>query len=189
MSGAVNEAPAPEIKRMPFAAVAAGESGAIAGYASLFGATDMAKDRVVKGAFAASLARRGASGVRLLWQHDPKEPIGIWTSLAEDERGLFARGRLNLDVMRARDAFALIRQGAVDGLSIGFRAERARADPRSGVRHLAAIDLWEISIVTFPMLPDARVAAVERRGDAALSSLAARIRSAAASFHDPRRPA
>jgi phage head maturation protease len=79
--------------------------------------------------------------------------------LREDSRGLFARGRLNLAVARAREVAALLEQGAIDGLSIGFKTVRARRDRRAGIRRLAEIDLWEISVVTFPMLPEARVMA------------------------------
>lgn len=135
--------------------------GLFEGYASLFGIADLGKDIVERGAFRDSLTRRGSTGVKLLWQHDPAEPIGRWTALTEDSRGLFVRGRLSLAVARAREIHALMREGAIDGLSIGFRSEKARTEPRSGLRRLERIDLWEISIVTFPMLPQARVSAVK----------------------------
>jgi uncharacterized protein len=137
------------------------ETGLFEGYASLFGVADLSRDVVEPGAFRQSLARRGASGVKLLWQHDPATPIGRWLSLVEDEKGLRVRGRLTLSVARARELHALMRDGAVDGLSIGFRTERSRADPGSGRRHLLKVDLWEVSLVTFPMLPQARVSAVK----------------------------
>lgn len=143
--------------------------GTFEGYASLFRLPDLGRDVVEPGAFTESLARRGASGVKLLWQHDPAEPIGRWTSLIEDTRGLFVRGRLSLGVARARDIHALMRDGAVDGLSIGFRTLRQRNDLQNGVRRLIRIDLWEISIVTFPMLPEARISAVKCRALAAVS--------------------
>jgi HK97 family phage prohead protease len=138
-----------------------GEGGEFEGYASLFGVPDLAGDVVEPGAFRESLARRGARGVSLLWQHDPAMPIGRWLFLIEDRRGLKVRGRLSLEVMRARELRALMRDGAVDGLSIGFRTGRARADPATGRRHLLSVDLWEVSLVTFPMLPGARVTAVK----------------------------
>lgn len=138
------------------------ETGEFEGYASLFGVPDLGKDIVMRGAFRDSLARRGPSGVRLLWQHDPAEPIGRWLSLVEDETGLRVRGQLNRSVARAREILALMRDGALDGLSIGFRVDKAQTDPRGGYRRLFAVDLWEISIVTFPLLPAARVAAVKR---------------------------
>jgi HK97 family phage prohead protease len=141
----------------PPASVAA--DGTFEGYASLFGVPDLGRDVVERGAFTASLKARGAAGIRLLWQHDPGEPIGRWLSIAEDARGLMVQGRLNLDVARARDVHALMRDGAVDGLSIGFKAQKARTDPATGYRRLIAVDLWEISIVTFPMLPGARISA------------------------------
>ena len=129
--------------------------GHFTGYASLFGVPDLGRDTVAPGAFAASLARRGAAGVRMLWQHDPAEPIGSWLSLKEDGRGLRVAGRLNLAVQRAREIDALMREGALDGLSIGFRV--VRASPERGGRRLLAVDLWEVSLVTFPLQPDARV--------------------------------
>jgi HK97 family phage prohead protease len=135
--------------------------GLFEGYASLFGIADLGKDVVERGAFRDSLTRRGPGGVKLLWQHDPAEPIGRWVALAEDSRGLFVRGQLSFAVARAREIHALMREGAIDGLSIGFRSEKARTEPRSGLRRLERIDLWEISIVTFPMLPQARVSAVK----------------------------
>jgi uncharacterized protein len=127
----------------------------------VFGVIDLAKDMVLRGAFRESLAARGPRGIKLLWQHDPAEPLGVWTTLVEDQRGLLARGRLNLAVARAREIHALMREGAVDGLSIGFKTVRARAEPRSGVRRLETIDLWEVSLVTFPLLPQARVRTVK----------------------------
>jgi hypothetical protein len=166
----------PEIKRAPAALAAVEPDGSFAGYASLFGIADLAGDTVEPGAFAASLARRGPSGVKMLWHHDPAEPIGAWTVLREDARGLWVAGQLLTEVRRAREALALMRAGAVDGLSIGFRTVRARAEKSAGRRRLLEIDLWEISLVTFPMLPGARVAAVKT----APPAVAARLRSAAA---------
>ena len=150
--------------------------GVFEGYASLFGMTDLGKDVVMPGAFTDSLKKRDASAVRLLWQHDPATPIGRWLSIEEDRRGLRVRGKLNLAVERARDIHALMREGAVDGLSIGFRVERARAERPTGLRRLEKLDLWEISVVTFPMLPGARVETVKRMP----GNLASSIRSTAA---------
>jgi len=139
-------------------------AGAFEGYASLFDMVDLGGDAVAPGAFSASLRRTGAAGVRMLWQHEQDQPIGAWLSLVEDARGLKARGRLNLEVARGREAYALLAQGAVDGLSIGYRTRRARKDARTGARLLIELDLVEISIVTFPMLPQARVSAVAAKG-------------------------
>jgi HK97 family phage prohead protease len=136
-----------------------GAPGLFEGYGSLFGVVDLGRDMVMPGAFADSLARRGAAGIRMLWQHDPGQPIGVWTRMVEDRRGLFLRGRLNLAVTRARELDALLRQGAIDGLSIGYRIVTSRSEPRSGIRRITRLDLWEVSLVTFPMLPQARVLA------------------------------
>jgi HK97 family phage prohead protease len=144
----------------PFAKISA--DGAFEGYASLFGVIDLGRDRVVQGAFRDCLARKPPSAVKLLWQHDPAHPLGVWEEIAEDEKGLKVRGQLDLAVAKAREVHALMRSGAVDGLSIGFRTERARKDNATGVRNLEKLDLWEVSIVTFPMLPGARVSAVKR---------------------------
>ncbi|MGV2980298.1 HK97 family phage prohead protease [Camelimonas sp. ID_303_24] len=131
--------------------------GLFAGYASLFEEPDLGGDIVQRGAFAASLVQRGAAQVRMLWQHDPAQPLGRWLDIREDARGLRVRGQLNLAVQRARELQALMAQKAVDGLSIGFRAVRASRDGRSGLRRLLHVDLWEISLVTFPMQPAARI--------------------------------
>ncbi|MBL8235387.1 MAG: HK97 family phage prohead protease, partial [Bryobacterales bacterium] len=98
------------------------------GYASLFGREDLSRDIVIPGAFKESLARRGPRGIRMLFQHDPAEPIGVWEQIEEDRKGLFARGRLMRDVARAREVLSLMKAGALDGLSIGFKAEKARRD-------------------------------------------------------------
>jgi len=107
------------------------EAGIFEGYASLFGVPDLKGDAVAPGAFAASLARRRASGVRLLWQHDPAEPVGAWLDLAEDSRGLRARGRLNLGVGRARELLALCAKGRWTG-SRSASAPSGRAARRAG---------------------------------------------------------
>src|ERR1700761_1141395 len=135
--------------------------GTVEGYASLFGELDQARDMVMPGAFEASLKKRGVRRVPMLFQHDPSEPVGVWLELREDLRGLYARGRLIPEVVRARELLALLKAGAADGLSIGFRTVKGRVDPKSRIRRLEAIDLWEISIVTFPLLPGARVRTVK----------------------------
>ena len=136
-------------------------AGTFSGYASLFGEVDLGKDRVERGAFLRSLARRGADGVRMLFQHDPSEPIGTWRVVREDGRGLYVEGVLSDGVSRAREVRELIKARAVDGLSIGFQTVRAKSDPKTGVRQILEADLWEISVVTFPMLPSARISDVK----------------------------
>jgi HK97 family phage prohead protease len=150
----------------PARTLALSPTGTFEGYASLFNVPDLGRDVVMPGAFRDSLRQRGARGIKLLFQHDPAQPIGIWTDLAEDARGLYARGRLVTDVARSREILALLEAGALDGLSIGFRAVSARRSGKDGVRQLTRIDLWEISIVTFPLLPDARIARVKRTASA-----------------------
>jgi hypothetical protein len=136
--------------------------GTVEGYASLFGEIDQARDMVMRGAFAQTLATRSIRRIPMLFQHDPSEPVGIWLELREDHRGLFARGRLIPEVARGRELLSLLRAGAVDGLSIGFRTSKARIDPKTRIRRLLAVDLWEISIVTFPLLAGARVQSVKQ---------------------------
>ena len=148
--------------------------GSFFGYASLFGETDLNRDLVMRGAFQKSIGKRGAAGIRMLFQHDPAVPIGVWTEVREDFRGLFVRGRLMTEVAKGREVLALMRAGAIDGLSIGFRTVRGRTDAKSGVRHLIEVDLWEVSVVTFPMLPQARVSGVKAVSLAAAIQRAAR---------------
>jgi HK97 family phage prohead protease len=144
----------------PEAPLSVKDGAVIEGYASLFGATDEGGDIVQPGAYGASLKRLATEGrrVKMLWQHDPTEPIGIWDEVREDGRGLFVKGRILSEVARGREAAALVAAGAIDGLSIGYRTKRAAKDA-SGRRLLAELELWEVSLVTFPMLADARVAA------------------------------
>lgn len=136
--------------------------GTVEGYASLFGEIDQARDMVMRGAFAATLRQRSVHRIPMLFQHDPAEPVGVWLELREDHRGLYARGRLIPEVARGRELLSLLRAGAIDGLSIGFRTVQGRIDPKTRVRALHAVDLWEISIVTFPLLAGARVHAVKQ---------------------------
>lgn len=132
----------------------------IEGYASLFGATDQGGDIVGKGAYARSLnALLGADrSIKMLWQHDPSQPIGVWDEVHEDAKGLWVKGRLLDGIAKGREAAALIEAGAIDGLSIGYRTVRATKNDK-GHRLLEELELWEVSLVTFPMLPSARVAA------------------------------
>ena len=133
-------------------------AGRFSGYASVFNAIDDGGDIVMPGAFAKSLAARGRDNIRLLFQHDPKDPVGVWERIAEDGFGLWVEGRLVGGVPRADALHRLIEAQAIDGLSIGFRTVRARREAASGHRRLYEIDLWEVSIVTFPMLDGARIA-------------------------------
>jgi hypothetical protein len=144
-----------------------GEDASISGYASLFGAEDQGGDVVAPGAYGASLAALGAAGrsVKMLWQHDPAQPIGVWDEVREDAKGLWVKGRLLECTQKGREAAALVGAGAIDGLSIGYRTRQAARDEK-GRRVLTELDLWEVSLVTFPMLPSARVAEKQAQGAA-----------------------
>lgn len=124
----------------------------IEGYGAVFHKPDLNGDIIVPGAF------RHDGPVRMLYQHAAETPIGRWTSLKEDEFGLFVRGQIILSSPRAREVHALLMGGALDGLSIGYQTIRA-AKTKAGRRILSA-SLWEISVVTFPMAPRARITKV-----------------------------
>ncbi len=154
----------------------------ISGYASLFGLADQGGDVVMPGAYRKSLARLTTEkrAVRMLWQHDAGQPIGVWEEIVEDARGLKVTGRILTEVDKGREAAALVAAGAIDGLSIGYRTVTAEKDAK-GQRLLREVELWEVSLVTFPMLPEARVSA---KGD---SPEAATLRELAALFQEARR--
>ena len=137
----------------------------MAGYASVFDVPDKGRDVVRRGAFARTLAIGAGAGsskrVPLLWQHDVKRPIGTVETLAEDGRGLRVIARLANGSAAAGEAAALLRSGAVAGLSFGYRVVKGARDVKTGLRELTDLDLLEVSLVTFPMQPLARVHAVE----------------------------
>lgn len=134
-------------------------NGVFSGYASLFHQVDLGQDAVAPGAFHKSIGNRGVAGIKMLFQHDPSQVLGTWLDIKEDAEGLFVRGRLAAGVTRADEVRTLMQAGALDGLSIGFKTIKSRKIAKTGVRMLTEVDLWEISIVTFPMLPEARVGA------------------------------
>jgi len=152
--------------------------GAFEGYASLFEAVDDGCDAVLPDAFRRSLAEKGPEGIKLLWQHDPSEPIGVIDTLREDARGLFVKGRLLTDVQRAREAHSLMRCGALDGLSIAYRTVKARHDPRTRIRLIDEVDLWEIPLVTFPMQRGASIAAFKNARPETIRDFEAFLREA-----------
>ncbi|MCF6234351.1 MAG: HK97 family phage prohead protease [Rhodobacteraceae bacterium] len=156
------------------------DNAVIEGYASLFGQADQGGDVVEAGAYAASIKALASEGrkVKMLWQHDPAQPIGVWDEVREDKRGLWVKGRLLEATQKGQEAIALIGAGAIDGLSIGYRAVKASKNDK-GQRLLKELELWEVSLVTFPMLPSARVAAKggDPEGDT-LRELAAVLRDA-----------
>jgi len=142
-----------ELKREP------DEDGSFEGYASVFDVVDLGMDVVAKGAFTKSLG--SGRRVKMLWQHSMADPIGVWDEVREDDRGLFVKGRLLKDVQKGRETMALLKAGAIDGMSIGYRTIEAMAEAGGRVRKLLEIELHEISIVTNPMLPSATVTSVK----------------------------
>lgn len=140
------------------------EDGKFSGYASTFGGEpDSYGDLIAPGAFLASLAKGGygGNGVKMLWQHDSDDPIGVWTLLREDARGLYVEGQLALKVQRGLEAYELLKIGAVNAMSIGFRVVKYSEDRNAGTRTLEEIDLYEISLVTFPANTNATVMSVK----------------------------
>ena len=144
-----------EIKRLT-------EDGQIEGFASIYSTRDQGYDVVQPGAFAASL--EGGRPVKMLWQHDPREPIGVWTKMEDRDEGLFAVGKVLPEVKKGAEALTLLRAGAVDGLSIGYRATRVSfGEDEDGavVRFIEEAKLFEVSVVTFPMHEETRVVDVK----------------------------
>lgn len=139
------------------------EKGVFSGYGSIFGNKDLGNDVMVQGAFAKSIASKGPKGVKLLYQHDAKEPIGVFDEIIEDRKGLRVKGRLAMGTQKGREVYELMKMGAIDGLSIGYRVSPKGADydERGKRRMLKEVDLMEISAVTFPMNTRARVQAVK----------------------------
>jgi uncharacterized protein len=151
-----------ELKHLPivFDAKAVSDTGEFSGYASTFGNVDNGYDVVMPGAFANSLKMRPASAIKMLWQHDPAQPVGYWTDAAEDEKGLFVKGCILKDVQRGAEAYTLMKAGVIDSMSIGYRALEADWT-QGGVRQLKEIGLFEISLVTFAMNEQATVTTVK----------------------------
>lgn len=153
MSEMQHKSVALEIKREP------DEDGIFEGYASVFGVVDQGMDVVERGAFAKSLG--SGRKVKMLWQHNTSDPIGVWDEIREDERGLYVKGRLLKEVQKGREAMALLKVGAIDSMSIGYRTIEAVPEANGRVRKLTEVDLFEVSLVTFPMLPDAKITSVK----------------------------
>ena len=137
--------------------------GMFSGYASIFGNKDLGNDVVVQGAFQKSIRAKGARKIKMLFQHDTKEPIGVYTKVRADAQGLYVEGKLAMQTQKGREVYELMKMGAIDGLSVGYRvdAKGYSYDDRGKKRYLKQVDLMEISAVTFPMNPKARVNAVK----------------------------
>lgn len=135
------------------------EKGYFSGYASVFNTIDKQNDIILNGAFKTSLDK--IKKIKLLWQHRADEPIGIFTKVKEDERGLFVEGKLLLNVARAKEAYSLLKEGAVDGMSIGYKVSESNIDENSGTRIIKNLELYEISLVTFPANSEATITSVK----------------------------
>lgn len=150
---------------VPLDLKAVGDDGTIEGYGSVFGNVDSYGEIVMPGAFTQSLvdAKRKGQTIKMLWQHDSTMPIGVWEDLAEDSKGLWVKGRILVNVTQlAKEAHGLIKEGALDGLSIGYRTVNADPHPtKPGVTNLITLSLKEISPVTFAANDRARVESVK----------------------------
>lgn len=143
------------------------DEGSFTGLASVFGNVDLGGDVVAKGAFNRSLreAQRVKRMPRFLLHHDPRQVAGVFTKMEETDTGLEVEGRFNLEKQSAREAFADLKMGAIDGLSIGFITRRATRDDKTGIRTIKEADLMEVSLVTFPMNEEARIGGVKSIAD------------------------
>lgn len=139
--------------------------GEFEGYASTFSNVDQGQDMMMPGAFATSLRKRPAAKVRMLLHHDTRRPCGIWTGMEEDSKGLKVKGQLLLSIQDGRETYELMRAGALDSMSIGYRTLTDEYDRQTGVRKLKEVDLMEVSIVTFPMNERATVSGLKTTED------------------------
>lgn len=146
-----------------------GAFGTFKGHGSVFGELDSYRDIVMPGAFSKSLAAFAAKErpVPMLWQHDSRQPIGVYTTIKEDDIGLYVEGQINLKVAKGQEAYALMEQKALSGLSIGYNTVRDEWDEKAMTRKLFEVDLWEVSPVTFPAGDQARIASVKSIEDLA----------------------
>jgi HK97 family phage prohead protease len=141
--------------------------GTFIGYGAVFGNKDSYGDVILKGAFKSHFITNAPASVKMLWQHDSREPIGVYEDIKEDENGLLVKGKLLInDVDRAREAYALLKAGAISGLSIGYSVNNEGSYMgKDGNHYLKDLSLWEISIVTFPANDQANVESVKSVND------------------------
>jgi len=147
----------------PFELKALEKDGTFSGYGSVFGNLDSYDEIVAPGAFADSLAEQKSKGrmPAMLWQHRSAEPLGVYTSVTEDQIGLKTEGQLALGTVRGAEAYTLLKMGALSGLSIGYQVREDSFDRVTGINTLKKVDLWEVSLVTFPANDAARVQGVK----------------------------
>lgn len=139
------------------------DDGTFEGYGSVFNIVDGGDDIVLPGAFTESLAAQKAAGrlPAMLWQHRQSEPMGVYTSMEEDAIGLKVVGQLALKTARGAEAYELMKMGALSGMSIGYMTRDDSWDRVTGIRSLKKLDLYEVSLVTFPMNDASRVSSVK----------------------------
>ena len=152
-----------EHKKVSFEIKSVSDTGTFCGYGSVYNVVDQGDDIVAKGAFGDSLKEWQIKGrmPALLWQHDSSQPIGVYTQMMEDENGLYVEGQLALKTQKGAEAYELMKMGAISGLSIGFMTKQDSFDKQTGIRTIDKGDLWECSVVTFPMNDQARIDAVK----------------------------
>jgi len=177
-----------DIKHMslPLSVKSVSGDGIFTGYASVFGELDQQNEIVAAGAFARTLAkwRRQGRTPALLWMHDPTQPIGVWQSVHEDANGLYVEGRLALRTQKGAEAYELLKLGALTGLSIGYRVVTSQIDAKRKARVLTDVDLFEVSLVTFPANEAARVRDVKKRASVSKSKNRGNHASDSASLSD-----
>ena len=143
---------------VPFKIKAVSEDGLFSGYGSVFGVIDSYKEVVAPGAFAESLSQRTPA---MLWPHRSSEPIGVYSAIRAAQTGPYDDGRPALKTTRGAEAYELLKMGAISGMSIGFMTREDSYDRVTDVRTLKKVDLWEVSLVTFPANDAARVSGVK----------------------------
>lgn len=150
-----------EVRSYALQIKATGDDGTVEGYGSVFGNKDSYNDVIEKGAFAQSIKshKSSQSMPAMLWQHDASQPIGVWTDITEDANGLHMRGKLAMGTTKGKEAHELAKMGALNGLSIGFVTKDYEYEGE--VRHLKELELWEVSLVTFPANTKARITGVK----------------------------
>lgn len=148
--------------------------GRFAGYGSVFGVVDSQRDIILRGAFEKTLSER-RDKIKLLWQHNFSEPVGVITHIFEDRHGLYVEARLLLSLNRGREAYELLKAGAIKGLSIGYTPLQYDFDPVTGVRRITELELWEISLVTFPANSAAQVTLVKQGEEARYAGIEQRM--------------
>ena len=140
---------------------AVSDKGEFEGYGSTFNNVDQGWDIMMPGSFKSSLSKRPPGKVKMLLQHNSYQPCGVWTDMAEDSKGLYCKGQFLMNTTVGRETYEMVKAGALDGLSIGFRTLKDEYDHANGTRMIKEVDLREISVVTFPMNEEAQISSVK----------------------------